>query len=118
LVVESSIRKAWELVTTQPRAGFDYRTANEDPLPLELFERLKDHVFNKGLIKGLIRFIRGDYAWAMQSAMMLGYAAATHSIADATAPEVVTTSHQRNFQYVEIAKAAGPISIRHLWLKR
>ncbi|MFQ3243254.1 MAG: hypothetical protein ACI9JZ_002965 [Lentimonas sp.] len=216
LVVESSIRKAWELVTTQPRAGFDYRTATEDPLTLELFERLKDHVFNKGLIKGfdrsifssinrepkvrnfdrthpdkmpdlliefidcpadgiqsqhglfieckpvdaahgvgseycdkgLIRFIRGDYAWAMQNAMMLGYAAPTHSIdnklptalnskkrkhplnilvkpiicphstADATAQEVVTTSHQRNFQYVEIAKAAGPISIRHLWLKR
>jgi len=216
LVVENSLRKAWELVGTQPRAGFNYKTVTEDLLTLELFERLKDHVFNKGLIKGfdrsifstinrepkirnfdrthpdkmpdlliefidcpadgipsqhglfieckpvdaahgvgseycdkgLIRFIRGDYAWAMQNAIMLGYAATTHSIADkfpkalnskkrkhplnvlaqpsgcplskdeATAQQVVTTSHQRKFKYVETSKSAGPISIRHLWLKR
>ena len=216
LVIESSIRKAWELVTTQPRAEFNYKTAKEDPLTLELFERLKDQVFNKGLIngfdrsifssinrepkvrnfdrshpdkmpdlliefidcpadgipsqhglfieckpvdaahsvgseycdKGLIRFIRGDYAWAMQNSMMLGYAAPTHSIADkfpkalnskkrkyplnvltkptpslhsqtdSIAQVVVTTTHQRDFRYVETSNKAEAISIRHLWLKR
>jgi hypothetical protein len=216
LVIESAIRKAWELVTTQPRAGFNYKTEKEDPLTLELFERLKDQVFNKGLIdgfdrsifssinrepkvrnfdrshpdkmpdlliefidcpadgitsqhglfieckpidaahgvgseycdKGLIRFIRGDYAWAMQNGMMLGYAASTHSItskfttalnsrkrkyplnvigkaslcpltkADSIAQEVISTIHQRCFKYLETSNAPGPITVRHLWLKR
>lgn len=214
LVIERAIRKAWELVTTQPRAGFNYKTATEDLLTLELFERLKDNIFNKGLIggfdrsifssinrgpkirnfdrthpdkmpdlliefidcptngipsqhglfieckpvdakhsvgseycdKGLVRFIRGDYAWAMQNAMMLGYAGSTHKItdklpkalssqkrkspfntltgptccpktkSDAISQDVVTTTHQRNFRYIETASAPGPITIRHLWL--
>src|ERR1035441_3170555 len=30
--------------------------------------------------KGIIRFVRGDYAWAMQSAMMIGYARAGYTI--------------------------------------
>jgi hypothetical protein len=35
---------------------------------------------------GLIRFVRGDYAWAMQEGMMLGYARDRRTIAEHLAP--------------------------------
>ena len=98
--------------------------------------------------KGIIRFIEGDYAWTMTSALMIGYARSGYTIlpklptalASAsrikkiptlTAPqpckrskvsltnEVVHVSqHQRTFKYVENGKDAPAITIRHLWLKR
>ena len=97
--------------------------------------------------KGLIRFVRGDYAWAMQSAMMVGYARAGYSVvpklAEALAsirkepiptsygPEpcpctpatvyceqVAISKHERTFQYIENDSPAGTIVIRHLWLRR
>ena len=97
--------------------------------------------------EGLIRFVRGDYAWAMQSAMMVGYARAGYSVvpklAEALASirkEPIPTSygpepcpctptvycgeqaaiskHERAFQYIENDLPAGTIVIRHLWLKR
>jgi hypothetical protein len=95
--------------------------------------------------KGLIRFVRGDYAWAMRSAMMVGYARAGYTIipklSDAlsrpdkiptvdqarpcrrskasSAGEVVHISkHGRTFKYLETKQPAAAITIRHLWLKR
>jgi hypothetical protein len=96
--------------------------------------------------EGLIRFVRGDYAWAMQSAMMVGYARASYTIlpklCDAlqarpneirtvsktqpcrrskanSASEVVHISkHGRTFRYVETGQPAPMVTIRHLWLKR
>jgi hypothetical protein len=96
--------------------------------------------------KGIIRFIRGDYAWTMTSALMVGYARSGYTIlpklTDALAVrskqiptlnvpatckhskagkeyEVVHVSkHERDFKYVETGKPAPPIILRHLWLKR
>lgn len=96
--------------------------------------------------KGIIRFIRGDYAWTMREALMVGYArkgytilpklqealsARAKQIPTLAAPkpcrrskagskgEIVHVSqHERTFKYVENGKAAPPIILRHLWLKR
>lgn len=97
--------------------------------------------------KGLIRFVRGDYAWTMQSAMMIGYAREGYSLVPelsgalaanrkepipisfgpTTCPRTTTTAfaeqvaisrHQRTFSYVENSMPAGVIAIRHLWLRR
>ena len=148
LIIETAICAAWELMLTHPRTGFDLLAANEDTVTHELFERLYDEVFDKGVVggfgrevfasvrrepkvrnfngssldkmpdllvefidrpagsmnsqhglfieckpvdqehragsaycdKGLIRFVRGDYARAMQSAMMVGYARIGYSV--------------------------------------
>jgi hypothetical protein len=96
--------------------------------------------------EGLIRFVRGDYAWAMTSALMVGYAHQDYSISPklndalkARSAEIPTISHPqpcrhskstviseatnlsvhgRTFKYVQTGTAAPPITIRHLWLKR
>jgi hypothetical protein len=97
--------------------------------------------------KGLIRFVCGDYAWAMQSAMMVAYAregyslvpklsealasnrrepiptsfgpeSCPHKRASILAEQVAVSKHQRTIEYVENALPAGIIVIRHLWLKR
>lgn len=97
--------------------------------------------------EGLIRFVRGDYAWAMQSAMMIGYARNGYSLvpklsealvsnrkepipttfgpescpqttATAIAEQVAISKHQRTFNYIENNSPAGEIIIRHLWLRR
>lgn len=97
--------------------------------------------------KGLIRFVRGDYAWAMQSAMMVGYAREGYSLvpklsealashrkepiptsfgpescpctrATPFAEQTAISKHQRTFSYIENNLPSGVIIIRHLWLKR
>jgi len=97
--------------------------------------------------EGLIRFVRGDYAWAMQSAMMVGYAREGYSLVPklsealtskrkepistsfgpescrrtkvtAYAEQVGISRHARTFNYVENGLPAGVIIIRHLWLMR
>ena len=215
LVVEAAVCATWKLMTNHGRSGFNLQTANEDVVTLELYERLYDEVFDKGVVegfdrevfasmhrepkvrnfngsnpdkmpdllvnfidrppgimnsqdglfieckpvdrqhpagsaycdKGLIRFVRGDYAWAMQSAMMVGYAkdgyslvaklsealssprrepvptsfgpeSCSHTRANALAEQVAVSKHERTFNYVETNSPAGVIVIRHLWLKR
>lgn len=215
LVVEAAICVAWELMTNHGRKDFDLLTADEDTVTLELYERLYDEVFTKGMVagfdsevfasvhrepkvrnfnrlkpdkmpdllvefidrpagvmnsqyglfieckpvdrkhpagsaycdEGLIRFVRGDYAWAMQSAMMVGYAREGYSLvpklsealisnrkepiptsselescpctrATAFAEQVAISKHQRTFNYIENNSTAGIIVIRHLWLRR
>ncbi|WP_309024558.1 hypothetical protein [Pelagicoccus sp. SDUM812002] len=215
LIVEQALRAAWEIMLSQVRVGFDLQTADEDTITLELYQRLYDEIFNKGVVdgfdgniftsvhrepkirnfnysnpdkmpdlfvdfvdrparvmnsqhglfieckpvdrehptgsaycdKGLIRFIRGDYAWTMQSAMMVGYTRkgytlldklpkalkskrkepistsfgpsnCTKSVITTSAEQVAISKHPRTFDYVENGSPAGTITIRHLWLKR
>jgi hypothetical protein len=96
--------------------------------------------------KGIIRFISGDYAWAMVDALMVGYARPGYSIpgkltATLSTPSnqwstivlpypvsnthvtnnneiVYATQHNRTFNYIETGELAPPIAIRHLWLRR
>jgi hypothetical protein len=97
--------------------------------------------------KGLIRFVRGDYAWAMRNAMMIGYAREGYSVvpklsealassrkepiptsygpescpctlATVYCEQVAISKHERTFKYIESDSPAGIIVIRHLWLRR
>lgn len=97
--------------------------------------------------KGIARFIRGDYAWTMTSALMVGYASQGYTIepklmetcrrrgkelAVLTMPEpcrqareyaydgqhVYSSTHHRSFTYIENGLGAPPIQVRHLWLDR
>ncbi len=214
LVVEEALRVAWERMRTHPRPAFDLLNATEDVVTHELYERLQDEVFNKGVVggfdrqlftvitreskvrnydrtkldkmpdlligladrlnvfkpsqdwlfieckpvdsdhsvgvhycdKGIIRFVRGEYAWAMTSALMVGYARIGYTLSPKLAialevrarelltiafprscrrsvpgqnSEVVHVSrHSRPFSYVETGQQAPAITIRHLWLRR
>lgn len=96
--------------------------------------------------KGIARFIRGEYAWAMTSALMVGYASRGYAIdpkltealenrkeefkvrqmpvpcrrspAVSYAEKVHITQHERTFNYVENGQPAPSINLRHLWLSR
>jgi hypothetical protein len=96
--------------------------------------------------RGIIRFVSGDYAWAMQSAMMVGYVregyslvsklsealtsrkgpiptsfgpkSCPHARATTFAEQGAISKHQRTFNYIEDNLPAGVIVIRHVWLKR
>lgn len=96
--------------------------------------------------KGIARFVRGDYAWAMTSALMVGYSNAGYDInpklvetlarrsaefrvLGEPAPchltarthggaGVFSSFHGRDFCYPENGNPAPPIRIRHLWLPR
>lgn len=96
--------------------------------------------------KGIARFIKGEYAWTMPGAMMIGYVSVGYSLdpklrealaarttefavldapkvcarsqASACDPVVHITRHQRSFNYVETGAAAPAIVLRHLWLGR
>jgi hypothetical protein len=96
--------------------------------------------------RGIARFVRGDYAWAMTSALMVGYVTARYTIAskltaalnerraalpttsfpkkcprspktEASEPTHIT-QHRRTFRYVQTGAQAPPIALRHLWLRR
>lgn len=87
--------------------------------------------------KGLIRFVIGDYAWAMQDAMMVGYVKGDpsfrklSSVLDDSAKSatlkttqhskvsefaIYRSKHKREFQWPERRGRACPISVAHLWL--
>ena len=96
--------------------------------------------------KGIARFVRGEYAWAMTSALMVGYArqgytisprlldalkassdeiptldslqSCGHSNATSFSDTVHISKHGRMFKYVETGLAAPSIALRHLWLWR
>jgi hypothetical protein len=203
LLICKVIRKAWNLLSTTPPAGFVLHTATEDEITVELVDiienRLRmngevdgfDHArfgkverepkisnFNKkhldkmpdiffdlkretlpvysnqdGLFveckpvdgkhpvsscycqKGLIRFVNGNYAWAMQDALMVGYVSGNYSFEklasvlskDESAnlktknhsvmqPSIYRSNHEREFGWLEERGQACQISILHLWL--
>ena len=87
--------------------------------------------------KGLMRFVNGDYAWAMQDALMVGYAKAPysfkklasvleddkkgaalktrdHSSIDEYA--IYRSSHKRGFRWPEGRGQACAMRITHFWL--
>lgn len=87
--------------------------------------------------KGLIRFVKGDYAWAMQDALMVGYVKGyysfiklasvlddrekgailkTNSHSEVDEYAIYRSSHEREFEWPESHGQACPISIAHLWL--
>lgn len=87
--------------------------------------------------KGLLRFVNGDYAWAMQDALMIGYVKEPYSFEklasvlddDKKSGTLKTTahsaineyaiyrsSHKREFEWLENQGQACPISVSHLWL--
>ncbi|OLE54055.1 MAG: hypothetical protein AUG51_10130 [Acidobacteria bacterium 13_1_20CM_3_53_8] len=96
--------------------------------------------------KGIIRFIKGEYAWAMTSALMVAYTRTGYTVipkltnalqasstdmhtldfpyqcrkskAGPSSEVVHITRHSRTFIYIETKRPAEAITIRHLWLKR
>jgi hypothetical protein len=87
--------------------------------------------------KGLTRFVNGDYAWAMQDALMVAYVKGHYSfrdlesvIAEGRQSTVLRTtdhfelekhtiyrsSHNRGFEWPEGHGQACPILLAHLWL--
>jgi hypothetical protein len=94
--------------------------------------------------KGLIRFIQGDYAWAVDHALMVGYVRNHCSLPNGLTPciegdrigqeyrfrgslvavaptalgdEVYQSTHERNFFLSPPYEIAGPITLHHLWLR-
>lgn len=96
--------------------------------------------------RGIIRFVRGDYAWAMPNALMVGYVTTDYTISTKLTaalkqrrtklPTTILpkpcscsprtkwsepthiTQHDRTFNYIETGQPAPAITLRHLWLKR
>lgn len=96
--------------------------------------------------EGLIRFINGDYAWAMQSGMMIGYVDTAYTVFPKLSdplfkdkkiyntkkepyvcsqskrlklyPLVYKTIHERKWKYPQTGEKAPDITIRHLWLQK
>lgn len=86
--------------------------------------------------KGLIRFVNGDYAWAMQDALMVGYATVDYSFKkltsvlddaksvdlrtdshfEASKYSIYCSSHARDFEWPEGRGQACQISVSHIWL--
>ena len=87
--------------------------------------------------KGLVRFVNGDYAWAMQDALMVGYVKDHYSfiklasvLDDSKKSAILKTTnhfaiyeyaiyssnHKREFEWPESRGQACPISVAHLWL--
>ena len=88
--------------------------------------------------KGLIRFVNGDYAWAMQDALMVGYergkdsydtlarvlddrktTAGMNIIQHFLVDEhnIYQSEHARNFEVAENRGPACSITVSHLWLR-
>lgn len=96
--------------------------------------------------EGLIRFINGDYAWAMESGMMIGYVDKAYTVFPKLSdplikdkkiyntrkgpyvcpkskrlkqdPLVYETIHERKWKYPQTGEKAPDIAIRHLWLEK
>lgn len=84
---------------------------------------------------GLIRFVNGDYAWAMQDALMIGYGTGHYSYEKLASvlnknesanlktnnhseitPSIYRSNHEREFEWPERRGQACQISVSHLWL--
>ena len=87
---------------------------------------------------GLIRFVNGDYAWAMQNALMIGYVKKPYSfekLASALDSDnanvdlktinhsftselaIYCSNHKREFEWPEDCGPACQVEISHLWLE-
>ncbi len=126
------------------RPGVEY--SEQDGVVTECKPIDKKHpVGNAYCKKGLKRFVDGDYAWAMQSGLMIGYVTGNYTIDPklhdplekdkriyntrkppypcphsgkmAMKPTVHISIHERTWSYIESGRKAGNIEIRHLWLR-
>jgi len=77
------------------------------------------------LSEGVNRFITGDYAWAMPSALMLAYAGEGYSVGrvrslDTAAwehdPNLAASTHPRSWCYPGTTRMPGPVCLLHVWL--
>ena len=96
--------------------------------------------------RGILRFVCGEYAWTMTSALMVGYVSGDYTIVPKLSDAIVkregklpastkpkachltvsssfselvhVTSHGRTFRYVETNEQAPDVTLRHLWLQR
>lgn len=96
----------------------------------------KHYVWSCYCKTGLTRFISGDYAWAMQEALMVGYTKAPYSFKHLSSVlddkkrtalntikhheivnfEIYRSYHSRKFEWLENRGKACEISLTHLWL--
>lgn len=135
------------LVGVAGRTIDDFYRRSQDWLFIECKPVDADHTVGVHYgAKGIARFVRGDYAWTMTSALMVGYASAGYTIdpklietlqnrgeefevlemptqcpsspSQSGNESVYSTKHKRTFDYVENGKPAPPIELRHLWLMR
>jgi hypothetical protein len=93
-----------------PDLSFKLRYAGEEPRPVvsshdALFVECKpvdaDHAAGSAYCDdGLIRFVNGDYAWAMQDAMMLAYVRNDRTIAKHLTPAMAVPSRQASLGIV------------------
>lgn len=87
--------------------------------------------------KGLFRFVIGDYAWAMQEALMIGYVTHPYSFGYLSSAldepknkefniidhsqivglNLYRSIHDRRFNWLENRGKACKIEVNHLWLK-
>lgn len=99
-------------ITKAPDLFFKLRDDESDPRPvLSEFEGLfieakpvdSTHpVGSKYCDDGIIRFVRGDYAWAMQEAMMLAYARDNRTIAGHLIPAVTEAARKTSLATIRI----------------
>jgi hypothetical protein len=99
-------------LTKTPDLFFKLRDDESEPRPvLSEFEGLfveakpvdNTHaVGTKYCDDGLIRFVRGDYAWAMQEAMMLAYARHNRTIAGHLIPAMTEASRKKSLCTVQL----------------
>ena len=115
----------------------DYAILSEhDGLFVECKPVDKDHpILSCYLKEGLNRFVNGDYAWAMQEALMIGYSnsknsqsklaigldnsnsaflnTVSHSSLDSN--HIYKSQHNRNFEWLDNYGKVCPIKVYHLW---
>lgn len=99
-------------MTKAPDLFFKLRDDAIEPRPvLSEFEGLfieakpvdsKHPVGSKYCDDGLIRFVRGDYAWAMQEAMMLAYARDGRNIVGHLIPAMTETSRMSSLATIHL----------------
>lgn len=104
-------------LTKAPDLFFKLRDDESEPRPvLSEFDGLfieakpvdSSHpVGSKYCDDGLIRFVRGDYAWAMQEAMMLGYARDGRTIADHLIPAMTGAIRKTSLAIVKVPEACS-----------
>lgn len=102
-------------LTKTPDLFFKLRDDESEPRPvLSEFEGLfieakpvdSTHpVGSKYCDDGLIRFVRGDYAWAMQEAMMLAYVRNGRTIAGHLIPEIAKADRMTSLGTVQLPEA-------------
>lgn len=92
------------------------------------------HTMYDYCFKGVSRFVKGEYAWAVNLAMMLGYSRDSYSLPDhlnrhieklghryetrglCSPEEPYVTIHDRTWQHVS-GELPGEITLRHLWVQ-